>query len=289
MLRISILLLLLLLFVHSAMAQEGWGEMRKVMLAVPKPVVLEGEGVETKVIAGGQVMVKAPLGKPAKVRLVKIAAPLLSQTRYALQGDITYSDVGGEGYLEMWSDFGDKGRFFTRSLATHGPMAHIVGDSGKYSRKFSLPFDTEGKVPAPKELELIIVLPEGGYFSLLHGEVALAEFSPPQNSRSEEQPVVRVPFWQLGVFCALSVSLVCLLAYRAPEAARLLAWGGIATGVVALAAGIVAPFLGRPMAFCYPLLVVGVLITALYAALLWFVLRLRQKSELRRMVAMDLG
>lgn len=284
-----IALLLLLFFIHSAMAQEGWGEMNNVMMAVPKPVVVEGEGVEVKVLSGGQVLVKAPLGKPAKVRLVKIAAPLLSQSRYALQGDITYSDVGGEGYLEMWSDFGDKGRFFTRSLATHGPMAHIIGDSGRFGRKFSLPFDTEGKVSAPKDLELNLVLPQGGNFSLLYGQVALVEFTPAQPAESTTPPVVRVPFWQLGIFSALSVSLVCLLAYRAPEAARLLAWGGVAAGCTALLAGIVAPFMGRPMEFCYPLLVVGILITALYAALLWFVVRLRQKSELRRMVAMDLS
>ncbi len=286
--------LLFFLCVQSLLAQErDWGAPwpgpeTEVMVVQAKPVVIEGTGVEAKV-EGNHLYVKAPLGQPARIRLAKIVGPQISQPRYVVKGSMLYSEVGGEGYLEMWSDFGNDRRFFTRTLATHGPMAYIVGDSGLNLRSFLLPFNTDGKLMAPRELEINLVLPQGGNFYLSPSRLTLLEYALPPKTENETQPAGAVSFWPWSASLAMPVLAAILLVLRAPRSARFLAWAGVAAGGVLLLTGMVAPFFGRSTAGCYPLLVAGVLTAVLSCVLLWFAVRLRQKDELRRMVAMDLS
>ena len=271
------------------------------LLAQPKPlahydlhpVILEGSDV--KITIGDELIIEAPHGKPARIQLRKIIEPLIAQPVYEISGQFAYTFVDAEGYLEMWNDFGDKGRFFTRTLATSGPMAHIIGDSGGV-RTFSLPFDTMNKTSAPKILEINLVLPKGGNVGFMKG-VQLSDF-PSMAAWAAKYPTdsgqafTKIPLYTLSIFASFLGLLgitTGLSALRFPKWALGCAWTGLGMGILLLIAGFVAPFSGEPMNYSYSLLAGGILVTALFTGLRWYVSRLRQKQELRRMVAMDLG
>ena len=103
---------------------------------------------------------------PGKQRhlLVVLPQPELSSPVYALKGMIRYQGVAGEAYLQMNNDFGDRGVFFTRTLAPSGPLGKITGDSDW--RPFILPFyANRGEYAgdeAPIEVTLALLLPASG-------------------------------------------------------------------------------------------------------------------------------
>ena len=47
---------------------------------------------------------------------------------YFATKDYSYrsKQVAGDGYSELWNDFGPKGKFFTRSLAPWGKMRKLI-------------------------------------------------------------------------------------------------------------------------------------------------------------------
>src|SRR5262245_56880551 len=49
--------------------------------------------------------------------ILKCPAPSVSTHQYVVRGQVKYEGVTGDGYLELWNDFGSKGQFFSRSLA----------------------------------------------------------------------------------------------------------------------------------------------------------------------------
>ncbi len=107
---------------------------------------------------------------PGKERhlLVVLPQPGLSSPVYALKGMIRYDDVEGQAFLQMNSDFGDKGNFFTKSLAASGPLGYLSGSSGW--RPFVLPFyadrgDMASGEP-PGEVTLALHLPGSGSVEL---------------------------------------------------------------------------------------------------------------------------
>src|SRR5262245_39901377 len=64
--------------------------------------------------AFAQLEVSPEPGVPS--RLLTIERPKITSARYALRGRVRYEGVEGEGYLEMWNQFPNGGRFFSRSL-----------------------------------------------------------------------------------------------------------------------------------------------------------------------------
>ena len=68
--------------------------------------------------------VKGPAGEPAievvggqaptmrRVRLFAIILPSRAHN-YVVRGRVKYEGVIGDGYLEMWNDFGEKGQYFS--------------------------------------------------------------------------------------------------------------------------------------------------------------------------------
>src|SRR2546430_16134150 len=60
----------------------------------------------------------------------------------------------------MWTVFPDGGRFFTRTLASQGPLAALHGESAW--RSFELSFDLSGASQVPSRLEINLVLPARG-------------------------------------------------------------------------------------------------------------------------------
>src|SRR2546430_8509636 len=75
----------------------------------------------------------------------------------------------------MWTVCPDGGRFFTRTLASQGPLAALHGESAW--RSFELSFDLSGASQVPSRLEFNLVLPARGTVWL--GPLHLQRTSPP--------------------------------------------------------------------------------------------------------------
>src|SRR5262249_1195981 len=95
---------------------------------------------------------------PLQVQLFRIDQPAITDTVYALTGELRYDRVEGAGYLEMNNYFAganggpSAGPFFSRTLAEAGDMRKIAGTANW--RRFMLPFDRTGAAGAPTRLEL---------------------------------------------------------------------------------------------------------------------------------------
>ena len=95
--------------------------------------------------------------------LIELSDPGISSPVYALKGMIRYENVEGDGFLQLDNHFGEKGTFFTKSLASAGPLGKISGSSDW--RPFSLPFyansgdQADGTSPIPEKLSLGLYLP----------------------------------------------------------------------------------------------------------------------------------
>src|SRR5256884_3327564 len=97
---------------------------------------------------------------PTSFHLVTIDHPQIAGRRYVASGEVRYQDVGGGGYVEMWTVSPDGRRFFSRTLAAQGPRAALHGESSW--RRFELPFDMSGASQAPSRLEINLMLPGRG-------------------------------------------------------------------------------------------------------------------------------
>src|SRR5919108_3645787 len=64
---------------------------------------------------------------PTAVTILTLDAPGVTGFPYALTGMVRYHGVTGAGYLEMWNSFPNGQRYFTRSLATSGPLKRLEG------------------------------------------------------------------------------------------------------------------------------------------------------------------
>jgi hypothetical protein len=224
---------------------------------------------------------------PGTRAVAVIEAPTVSGDRYAIRGTVSYVDVDGEGYLEMWSVFPDGSRYFSRTLDERGPMAKLRASSEP--RPFVLPFFLTADAPKPVRLELNVVLPAGGTVTL--GELALVA-----GAAATQMPGA---WWSpetggligaaagsaVGVFGALMGTLCSLGRGRRFVIAGLLALG--TSGLVLLAAGVAALALGQPYEVWYPLVLLGVLDPALGFGLLGTARKRYEAHELRRMQALD--
>ena len=106
--------------------------------------------------------------------------PALEAHAYAVTGRVRYEDVAPGGYLEMWSHFPDGQAYFTRTLATRGPMRALEGSAGW--RAFSLPFRSSPEVGFPSRLVVNVVLPGRGTVAV--GPMTLDETSTPRETPS---------------------------------------------------------------------------------------------------------
>ena len=132
---------------------------------------------------------------PGKQRhlLVVLPQPGINSPVYALKGMVRHDNVEGDAYLQMNSDFGDKGVFFTKSLASSGPLATLSGSSDW--RPFVLPFyanrgdQLQGASLLPGEITLALHLPGAGSVSIR--DVRLYQYVSDENPlASAEQPPI---------------------------------------------------------------------------------------------------
>jgi hypothetical protein len=204
------------------------------------------------------------------VTVLSVAEPAITARRYALSGKVKYDDVEGQGYLEMWSHFADRGQFFLRTMGT-GSMRPLSGSSGW--REFSLPFfiTDEGFPPAEK-LVLNVVLPGRGRVEL--GAVHLRQFG-----ENEDPTQIPGQWWEApaaGLVGGLVGSLIgCLGGLigvlssrgRAPRLVLAIMRLLIVLGAMALALGLYALAISQPYVVYYPLLLLGVLTVAVTGGL----------------------
>lgn len=133
---------------------------------------LPGEVVEAKGL-GKALRVERGEASPGNVRLATWESPGLKTAFYAVRGKVRYEGVEGVGYLEMWNDFGEGGRFFTRTMGNQGPMRTVSGTSEW--RAFYLPFNGTGASGLPRALEINLVLAGKGIVEI--SDMELLEFA----------------------------------------------------------------------------------------------------------------
>jgi hypothetical protein len=249
-------------------------------------------GVEVVPATGGGVLRVERRQPGPPLPLLVVERPAIASRTYAVRGRVRHARVEGSGFLELWSVFADGSRYFSRTVATRGPLASLGGDS--VWRPFVLPFTVDEGRPGPVRLELNLVLPGSGSVEL--GEVTLVQLAD-----GEDPLAVPGQWWtarQAGIAGGLAGLLlgalgaaVGILAARGRSlrpALGILAGIG-AAGLLALAAGVVALLRAQPWDVFYPLLLGGGISTVLAAVLLPVVRRRLTAAELQRLRARDVG
>jgi hypothetical protein len=273
-----------LLVAVSAAAAQGvtvdWSR-----TAVSSSRTLPGEGPEGATAL--QLQATAPGG--TSFHLVTIDDPHITGPAYVVTGQVRYEGVEGQGYLEMWSVLPGGERFFTRTLATDGPLAALHGDS-KW-RRFELSFDLGG-AQAPRSLEINLVLPGRGTVWL--GPLSLERHVPGSEN-------AQGAWWSqrsgilfgvvLGSLVGILGGTIGALAGRGKGRRLVL---GLLTAMVGIGGplalvGVAALLTSQPRYVWYPPLLLGGVSTVL-GLLLRRVVKLRYAAdELRRIQAMDAG
>jgi hypothetical protein len=232
-----ILVLLVLLFVSLREAAAAEKPLREISWVALRDQGALAEG--SQVQADGSLSLASKPGQGLSVTLAEIANPGITRDRYVVRGRVRYHGVIGEGYLEMWSLFGDGGRYFTRTLGDAGPLQKIAGTSDW--RDFGLYFDATGAAAPPEKLILGLVLPGAGVVSI--SELTLVELDPAMRLEN-------VGRWGgiaggiLGVFGAIVGSLAGAGRARTFVLASLKVL--MAAGLAGLAVGILALFRNDP-------------------------------------------
>jgi hypothetical protein len=216
--------------------------------------------------------------------LIAIDAPDLGRTGFAVRGRVRYNDVGGSGYLEMWSVFADGSRYFSRTLGTDGPMAVLTGTSEW--RPFELPFFLEGAAP-PGRLEVNVVLPASGTVEV--GPLEVVRFPEAGGGAWLPDRTVGVVGAVLGSTIGLLGALIGVLVSRNRGRRFVLPAMAAATvlGVALIVASIAAIPAGQPPGVVFLLFVPGAILAGAFGASLPRVRRAYAEAELRRMRAMD--
>jgi hypothetical protein len=200
--------------------------------------------------------------------VLAVDAPEVHARRYRIVGRVAYTGVEGEGFLEMWSQFPDGGRYVSRTLEASGPRGRLTGSSPV--RPFELPFTlASDDAPRPARIELDVVLPGPGRVTLSGLRL---ESIPAPPSAGAAWWSERAATWAgalgggaigilgatLGVLGGLGRGRRFVLGTLA-----VLAAGGLA----GLALGVAGLLLGQPQAVWYPAVLLGGIASTLGLAL----------------------
>lgn len=244
--------------------------------------VLPGQGPD----GAAALALRADNPAGTRFQLVTIDHPPTRGEPYVVRGMLRYDGVEGQGYLEMWSVFPDGGRYFTRTLAPHGPLAVLLGDS-KW-RPFELPFMPG--TATPSRLEINLVLPGRG--SVVIGPLRLDEYSGSGATLDGAWWSQRAGLLfgvSLGSFLGILGGTIGVLAGRGKGRRAVLRslTAMIVVGGALVLLGAAAIMAGQPRYVWYPALSLGGL-AAMLGIVLLRPLRMRYAAdELRRMQAMD--
>lgn len=230
-------------------------------------------------------------GEDYRPNVVVIENPAITTNYYALVGEVSYEDVAGDGFLEMWNHFGPDTAYFSRTLGTTGQLQKLTGKSDW--RPFSLPFNAEGAKGKPSKLDFNVQLPTKGTVYLRNVRLVQAD--------SFAGVMKEAGAWWSdstggmiggigGVAMAAFFVLIQVLGNRtgvSPVLTARLLQAMVALGGLLLVAGIVAACLRQPYGVYYVLLLSGALSTGLGVFRLRQFQLLCQDIELRRISSMD--
>jgi len=231
--------------------------------------------------------------------LVRLEQPQVTQTVYAVVGEVRYDGVEGDGYVEMWNVFrpaspaAPETRAFSRTLAQVGPMKKLSGSSGW--RSFVLPFNREGAPGPPLRLELNVVLPGRGAVYL--GPLRVVEYTGGLSEALQKSGAWwsdRTAGLAGGIGGATIGCLASLMAWFASRGRMrgLVLWvsgGLIGVGALCGVAGLVAISMRQPYAVWFPLMLGAVLLVGISGMRLGQFRKSYQEIEFRRMKALDAG
>lgn len=203
-------------------------------------------------------------GAQTPVPLFVVEDPGLTQTNHLVAGEIRYSEVSGTGFLEMWTCYGEKERYFSRTLGDLGPMAKIAGSSEW--RPVMLPFRGIAE-KRPTRLEVNVVLPGGGKvefrnFALYEAQSANEVAWWPEGTANNLMAAVGAGFGFIGAICGTLGGMG-----RARRLVLGILMGSLLLGIVFLLGGVVALFLRQPHFVWFPLILLGGVVTPLCAVL----------------------
>lgn len=228
--------------------------------------------------------------------LIELTEPDLDSPVYALKGMIRYEDVEGDAFLQMHNDFGERGTFFTKSLAPSGPLRAISGSSDW--RPFVLPFfatsgeASDGTALVPEKISLSLYLPGSGTVSV--SDIGLYQYA------VGEDPLRLSGQWfsdrNAGLFGGIAGALVGVWGaligiLSARGQARHFVLGSanalFVIGIASLAAGGFALAIGQPYAVYYPLLLIGIILVVVMGKMRGSLSARYEQLELKRMQSMD--
>lgn len=234
--------------------------------------------------------VASDAGDGGTMRVLTIKAPGITKSVYAIVGRVRTEGVAGKSYLELLNYVGDGGPYFTRAIARSGPLRHLGGSSDW--RYFALPFNLRPGSARPDKLELNVVFKGSGAVEL--GELRLVQYD-----RVRDAYAVPGQWWSDsdgGIIGAIAgITLGCLGAAvgklssqgKARTVAEGILKGMMVLGILALVLSVVALTTSQPYGVVFPLLLVGVLCSALPVSTLRSVRRRYEELELRRIDSID--
>ena len=230
--------------------------------------------------------------------LMKLVAPKITTAFYAVEGEVRYEGVAGEGYLEMWNYFppvkagAPEMGYFSRTLGESGVMGCLTGTSEW--RRFMLPFNRTGATSAPTRLEINLFLPSQGKVYL--SSIKLVQYAEGFGAASGASGTAWWPERAGGVIGGLCGAILgCLgglIGWLASQGkARgfvvLTTKAMIALGALSAAAGLVALALRQPVGVWSVLLLLGAVLLAILPYRLKHYNRGYENLEMRRMAALD--
>lgn len=220
--------------------------------------------------------------EPMTKTILEIEAPRITRDEFALIGRVKYENVEGDGYLEMLNHFGERGAFFSRTLANFGPMKKLSGTSDW--RTFRLPFTSNPDMPPPERLVVNVVLPG-------RGTVHLSPLKLVQDGRTAWWDS-RQAGWLggiLGSSLGILGALIGILASKGKARALVMALYRVMLvfGLFSLLAGLFAALRSQPYHVYYPLLLVGAISMIVMIANRGALRRRYEEQELRRMESLD--
>jgi hypothetical protein len=220
------------------------------------------------------------------VTVLTIVQPKITTDFYAVSGEVRYDNVEGDGFLEMWSHFGETAAYFSRTLGITGPMAKLTGTSNW--RAFTLPFNAKGASSRPSKLVVNVYLPGKGSVFLRNLKLVQSTAAT-YTGGGWSGRTAGVVGGVGGVLIGCLGALIEWLAVRGKaqrfvvNAVRAL----IGVGVASALAGLAAIALRQPYGVWYALLLIGVLLVVIFPFRLRRYQDRYREFELRRMASMD--
>ncbi len=272
----------------EVLREISWKEMKDAGKVISSPLQRGAVGESEDLL-----MVDNPETRPRELGLLLVEQPKITGARYAITGQVRYEHVEGRAYLQMMSIFPGNKSYFSRTLADSGLMKHLEGSSDW--RRFSLPFTLAADSPKPSALALGIFLPGRGTVHL--GPLQLVQYD--ENENPLAIPGTPGVWWTGrtagmigGVFGSVLGCLGGLIGTLGGMGkARRFTLGLVKAicllGLLLTVAGVVALFQSQPYSVWYPLLLLGILGSAIMGGLLPVLRRRYEQVELRKMAAAD--